>query len=346
LPDIALEHDEEEIMTSPHKVIVERFGGPEVLTLVEMAVPDAGPGQILVRVEAAGVLYGDIMRRKDRYLLPTPLPYAPGTEIAGIVEAVGSGVSTHKVGDRIFSFIGGGGYAHFAVVDASAAIALPDAIGFGEATALLAQGVTAWLLTHDTADLAGRSVFIESAAGGVGMQIIQLARTRGARFIVGSASSPEKRRFALKAGADLMVDSRSPHWSQEVLAATGGHGIDVGYESSGASFAEVLACLSPFGTLVKFGRGVDEKQSFDPTIMVETNQSLRGFYLPGYRDAGFGSRLANAMASLIELMQRGDLIVHIDHRFALADAALAHRAIEERTTMGKVVIEPWRVRNS
>lgn len=328
-------------MKLTQQVIVDRFGGPDVLTLVDVPKPVAGPGQILVRVEASGVLYGDVMRRTDRYLLPTPLPYAPGTEIAGVVEGIGDGVTTHAPGDRVASFVGSGGYAHYAVADASAAVLLPAGIGFAEATALLAQGVTAYLLTHDVADLAGKSIFIESAAGGVGMQMIQLARARGARFIAGSASSPEKRQFGRDAGADLMVDSRQPGWSAQILEAVGGRGIDIGYESSGASFAEVLKCLSPFGTLVKFGRGVDEKQSFDPTAMVETNQSLRGFYLPGYRDATHAHLLRKATRSLIDLVQRGDLTVHIDHRYALAEAAHAHRAIEERRTMGKVVIEPW-----
>jgi NADPH2:quinone reductase len=329
-------------MRPAKQVIVHQFGGPEVLTLVDTIVGPPGPGQILVRVEAAGVLYGDVMRRTDRYLLPTPLPYSPGTEVAGVVEAVGEGVATPSVGDRIVTFLPSSGYAHYALGDAAAAIALPDDVGFGEATALLAQGVTAYLLTHDTANLQGKTVFIESAAGGVGMQMAQLARLQGARFIAGSASSQKKRDFAEREGIDLMVGSRDEGWATTLLEATDGHGIDVGYESSGASFVELLKCLAPFGTLVKFGRGVDERQTFDPTSLLETNQSLRGFYLPGYRDPAHMGLLGDATRALIELLRSGKIRVHIDQRYALHEAHLAHRAIEDRQTMGKVIIEPWR----
>ncbi|BBD96965.1 quinone oxidoreductase [Sphingobium amiense] len=328
-------------MKPMQQVIVDRFGGPEVLTLVDVEIPKPGPGQILVRVEAAGVLYGDVMRRTDRYLLPTPLPYRPGTEIAGVVADVGNGVTSPAIGERVVCFVGSSGYAHYAIAEATSAIALPDSIEFGEATALLAQGVTAYLLTHDVANPQGKSVFIESAAGGVGMQVIQLARARGATFIAGSASSASKREFALAGGADLMIDSREDGWAEQILEGTAGRGIDLAYESSGASFREILKCLSPFGMLVKFGRGVDEKQSLDPTILVEKNQALRGFYLPGYRDADHIRLLGGATKALIDLVVSGALKVHVDHRYALSEAAEAHRGIENRRTIGKVVIEPW-----
>jgi NADPH:quinone reductase len=328
-------------MRVAQQVIVNRFGGPEVLEIIEATVPSPGPGQMLVRVEAAGVLYGDIMRRTDHYLIPTALPYEPGTEIAGTVDAIGPGVSTHTPGDRVLCRLASGGYAQYAIVEAAKAIALPDEIPFAEATGLLAQGITAYLLTHQVATLQGQAVFIESAAGGVGMQMVQLAKALGASFIVGSASSFEKRAFARSNGVDLAVNLSDENWSQQVLDATQGQGVNVAYESSGGAFTELLKCLAPFGTLIKFGRGVDEHQVFDPTQVVEKNQTLRGFYLPGYFAPAYAPLIQNATQSLIGSMLRGELNVRIDHRYPLAHVALAHRAIEERKTMGKLVLEPW-----
>ncbi|MDB6145170.1 MAG: hypothetical protein JWP80_4214 [Pseudomonas sp.] len=330
-------------MKSAQRVIVNRFGGPEVLQIVDVVVPSPGSGQLMVRVEAAGVLYGDIMRRTDRYLTPTALPYEPGTEIAGTVEEVGEGVTSHRIGDRVLCRLGSGGYAQYAIADAAKAIPLPDEIPFAEATALLAQGITAYLLTHQVASLQGQAVFIESAAGGVGMQMVQLAKASGASFIVGSASSPEKRAFAIANGVDLALSLTDEHWSQQVLDATQGLGVNVAYESSGGAFTELLKCLTPFGTLVKFGRGVDEHQVFDPSQLLEKNQSLRGFYLPGYFDVAFASVMRSATESLLGSMLRGELKVRIDHRYPLAHVSRAHRAIEERKTMGKLVLEPWSV---
>jgi NADPH2:quinone reductase len=330
-------------LVSAKQVTVDCFGGPDVLKVVDVVIPTPGPGQILVRVEAAGVLYGDIMRRTDRYLTPTSLPYAPGTEVAGTVAALGPGVPTVAIGDRVLCRVPSSGYSQYALADAASAIALPDSIEFGEATGLLAQGLTAYLLTHDAANLNGKSVFIEAASGGVGTQMVQMARAQGATFIVGSASTEEKRELGRRNGVDVMVSSVTPGWSHEVFEATGARGLDVAYEASGAMFVELLKCLAPFGTLVKFGRGVNENQTLDPSHLLGKNQSLRGFYLPGYFDAAHLPLINAASQALVNAVLRGELKVHVRHRFTLDEAALAHHAIEGRLTTGKVVLEPWRV---
>ncbi|MDR6376184.1 quinone oxidoreductase family protein [Paraburkholderia caledonica] len=324
------------------QIVVHFFGGPDVLSLVDMPVPVAGPGQVLIRVEAAGVLYGDVMRRTDRYLFPTPLPYTPGTEVAGVIEDVGPGVGLHKRGDRVVSFVQGGGYAQFAIAEAASVVSLPARIDFAHATALLAQGSTAYLLTYDAAVIRGKSVFIESAAGGVGTQMVQLAKAQGATFIAGSASTQAKRDYARRNGVDWMVDPADPAWYSTVLEVTDGRGIDVGYESSGACFEQLLKCLSPFGTLVKFGRGVNECQALDPAAVVRKNQSIRGFYLPGYKNHPKSSLLRDATSHLIKSVLANELTVDISDRFALKDAYSAHAMIEGRRTVGKVVLEPWR----
>jgi NADPH:quinone reductase len=328
-------------MRSARQVIVDRFGGPDVLKVIDVSIASPRSEQILVRVEAAGVLYGDVMRRTNHYLTETPLPYAPGTEIAGTVVEIGDKVSVLKIGERVFCRVGSQGYAQYALAEASHAIPLPDGIGFAEATALLAQGTTAYLLTHEVATLKDKFVFIESVAGGVGMQMAQMAKSAGAAFVAGSASSDDKREFARRCGVDLIVSSIQQGWSAQVLEATGRRGVDIAYESSGASFVELLKCLSPFGTIVKFGRGINEHQSFDPSLLVGKNQTLRGFYLPGYFDPAHHLLLDAATHSLTAAVLSGELKLQISHRFPLNEVALAHRAIEERRTMGKVVLEPW-----
>ncbi len=283
------------------------------------------------------------MRRTNRYLTDTPLPYAPGTEIAGTVVEVGPGISSPKVGSRVLCRVGSQGYSQYALAEATGAILLPNEIDFAEATTLLAQGMTAYLLTHIGADLKGKSVFIESAAGGVGMQVSQIAKALGAAIVVGSASSDEKRAYALENGVDLAVSSMDFGWAEKVLTATEGRGIDVAYESSGSAFGELLKCLAPFGTLVKFGRGVNEHQSFDPSRLIGKNQTLQGFYLPGYFGVSHLHLLSEATHWLIASVLKGTLKVHVAHRFPLVQVGLAHRAIEERRTIGKVVLEPWRI---
>jgi NADPH2:quinone reductase len=330
-------------MRSARQVIVDRFGGPDVLKVVDVSIASPRPEQIMVRVEAAGVLYGDITRRTNRYLRETPLPYAPGTKIAGTVVGIGEDVTAPKVGDRVHCRVGSQGYAQYALVEANRGIPLPDAIGFAEATTLLVQGLTAYLLTHDVASFRGKSVFIESAAGGVGMQVAQMAKAQGASFVAGSASSEEKREYARRSGVDLAVSSVESGWSGQVLEATHGRGVDVAYELSGAGFAELLKCLAPFGTLVKLGRGVNEHQSFDPPQLVGKNFAMRGFYLPGYSDGAHRALLGEATRSLIDSVLSGRLKVDVGHRFPMNEVGLAHRAIEERRTVGKVVLEPWSV---
>ncbi|WP_397448216.1 zinc-binding dehydrogenase [Pseudomonas sp. NA-150] len=329
-------------MRLSQQVIVNRFGGPDVLTLVDVPVPVPIAGQLLLKVETAGVLYGDVMRRTDRYLIPTILPYEPGTEVAGTVIEAGQSVGDFEVGDRVLCRVASKGYAHYAVVDATRAIHLPDDIEFGAATALLAQGITAYLLTHQLVPLKGKTVFIEGAAGGVGTLMVQLARLFGASLIVGSASSETKRTFARNNGVDCAIDTSSDNWSQQILDVTKGKGIDVGYDSSGATVNGLLDCLSEFGTLVKFGRGVNENQVIEPSRLVEKNLKLVGFYLPAYFSVAHAPVLSAATDTLIKLAVSGQLKIRVEGRYPLSEAAAAHRELEGRRSMGKLVIEPWR----
>ena len=186
---------------------VTKSGGPDVLQIVEKPRPEPGPGQILVEVKAAGINFADIMAREGMYPAAPPPPFVLGMEAAGIVAAVGEGVTNFKSGDRAAAIVPTGGYAEYALADAATAAPVPDALGFPEATALLIQGLTAHgLLTRAVPEIKGKSVLISAAAGGVGSLAIQVAKLLGAGTVIGLASTDAKRAKVKELGADFAVD--------------------------------------------------------------------------------------------------------------------------------------------
>jgi len=312
---------------------VHRFGGPEVLELAEVAIPSPAPDEVLIRVASAGVNFAETLMRQDNYVASYELPATPGSEIAGTVEAVGSEVEHHRPGDRVGAVLAAarrltGGYAEYAVAPASVTVPLPDELGFDEAVGLLVQGLTALHLVRE-ADPRDHSILVTAGGGGVASILIQLARRAGAREIVAAASSANKRAHALRVGADRAVD----YGEWEALAPT------LVYESVGGEvLGQCLALLGFKGTMVVYG--ALNLQSFSlglPELkrMVFSNQALRGF--------SFGSLLQpdamkRDLSYLFGLAASGGLAVPIGGRFALADAADAHRQLQDRTSIGKLVL--------
>ncbi len=329
-----------------------RFGGPEVLEVVDIDIPVPGPGQILLRVESAAVNFADIMRRRnDAYPFPTPLPFVPGGEVAGTIEALGAGVEGPPPGTPVFAVVGGDGstgYAQYAVADAQQVIPIPDGLNADEAAGIVIAGTTAMLLLADLAHLAkGESVLVSGAGGGVGTFAIQIAKSLDARVVIGAASTPSKRSAALAAGADHVVDPTVAGWQDDAREHAGGLGVDVVLEMSGGqTFADGLSILAPFGRFVVYGLASgqpglfsDEAQNeffYNPSL----NQSLHVFNLGLY----FGMRpkiAVKAMTALVGLIANGRVKVQVGETFPLADAAEAHRRIETRRTTGKVILKPW-----
>jgi NADPH2:quinone reductase len=323
-------------------VQIGRFGGPEVLDVVEVPTPVAAAGQILVRLRSIGVNLADTLTRMDRYAVTPPLPAILGAEAAGVVEAVAADISGFSVGQRVavplFASNSLGAYAEFAVIDAGLAVPLPDAISFDQAAALMIQGLTALYLTRQ-APPKGKVVLINAAAGGVGSLLVQLAKQAGARTVIAGASSAQKLEFVRSLGADAGVNYTTPDWTEELRRVTAGNGPDIVYESVGHEVTTAsLAALAPLGQIVIYGAlNIQNFQLGVPELLslIFKNQSLTGFALaPLLSPEG----LRAGLGELFDLVTRGELVVTIGGRYPLAEASEAHRALEGRGTTGKLIL--------
>jgi NADPH2:quinone reductase len=319
-----------------------KHGGPEVLVYEEVPEPIPGPGELLIRVEAAGVNYSDTMRRwNDPYPEPSPLPFMPGVEVAGTVAALGVGVSGPPVGTPVFAAPGKGGYAQFVVVPAAIAIPIPPGLDPARAAALVLQGLTALLTLKQSARLQpGETVLVQAAAGGVGGLAVQLAKLLGAGKVIGAASSPEKRQVALDLGADVAVDYTTPGWTEEVKRATDGKGVDVVLEMVGGPVLDQsLACLATFGRMVVYGLASRENATVNPQTLLLLNQTIAGFYVgtyfarPDLIQASLGELIGHVLSGRVKLT--------IGEVLPLAQAAKAHQMLEGRKAKGKIVLLPW-----
>lgn len=327
-------------------VVLHAHGGPEMLQVQDVVRPEPGPGQVLIRIEAAGVNFADIVRRKnDPYPLPTPLPAVLGSEAAGRIDSVGENVTGFRPGDPVFAFFGGnglGGYAEFAQADAADVIALDPAFDLDVASTLVVAGVTAFqMLTEAGRIEAGNSVFIPGGAGGVAGYAIQLARHLKAGLVIAGASTPEHRAQALSRGADHAVDYTNPDWPREVRRLTGGSGADVILDmAGGAFFDQSLAALAPFGRLVVYGSASRQPSTLVAQRLMPMNQTVTGYYVSHWFKAR-APRARKAFNEVARLVLDEQLHVEIAGRFPLAEAAEAHRLMETRRATGKYVLKPW-----
>lgn len=319
-----------------------RFGGPEVLETVERPTPQPGPGEVLVRVRAAGVNYFETLMRRKLYAVTPELPMVPGVEVAGEIEAVGEGVDAALRGARVAvpMFAVGrpnGGYAEYLAVAAASVVKLPDSLSFEHAVALLVPGLTALHLVRRSPPR-GRSVLVTAAAGGVGSLLLQLARRAGAERVIAVAGGAEKLDAARVLGADLGVDYREPDWAARVKEGTGGCGADIVYDTVGGAVTRAcLDALAPAGELVFAALGRYELTVAELEGMFFRNQSLKGFaLLPLLTPEGLRADLAE----LFGLAAAGTLTVTVGGRYRLDQAAEAHQMLEDRRSTGKIVLVP------
>jgi NADPH2:quinone reductase len=334
-------------------VVIDRFGGPEVLELREVPTPSPGRDEALIRVAAAGINFGDTVVRAGGAPIAIDFPLIPGSEIAGRVEQIGDRVKGMAVGDRVAAplFLAGrlgGGYAEFVTLDADLLVPLPDHIGFDQATSLSMQGLTAWLLLRQI-PVRGRTVLIHAAAGGVGSLLVQLAKVRGAMTVVATAGATEKLSLACRLGADVAVNYREEDWPERVRAAAGVRGPDVIFDSVGGRVRrDSLELLAPLGTLVVYGGSTgggyasDSIQSAQVAGLIVKNQSVTGFSMwPLLPDrAAVKALLAECYAELFGLIVSGGLKTIVATPYGLTDAHAAHRALAARETVGKLILAP------
>jgi NADPH2:quinone reductase len=321
-------------------VRVERHGGPEVLRLQELPSPVPGPGEVLVNVEAAGVNFIDVYHRTGLY--PNPLPFTPGLEGAGTVAALGDGASGLRVGDRVAWTNRLGSYAERVVAPAELLVPVPPGVETRPAAAVMLQGMTAHYLTESTFPLEeGDTCLVHAAAGGVGLLLVQMAKRRGAR-VLGTVSTEEKAHLAREAGADEVILYTRQDFEVEVKRMTGGKGVSVVYDSVGqATFDKSLSCLRPRGMLVLFGQSSGTVPPFNPSLLAAKGSLFLTRPVLFHYVADRDSLLRRAQA-VLGAVASGELKVRIDHTFALADAAEAHRALEGRETTGKLLLIPGR----
>ncbi|HMS41289.1 MAG TPA: quinone oxidoreductase [Pyrinomonadaceae bacterium] len=312
-------------------VRVHELGGAEKLTLEEIEKPVPAADEVLIKVAAAGINYADTMMRSGNYLTKPDLPFTLGYEAAGTIEAIGANVSNFAVGQRVLATTNSGGYAEFATAKAVTTMPIPDELGFGEATALLVQGLTALGLLNETKS--GETILIHAAAGGVGTLLVQLAKYKGLK-VIGTASSEQKLELVASLGADFAINYTEDDWTDEVLKATDGKGVDWLIEMVGGEIVgKNLKVLAKHGTMWIYGAASGEDFKVSVLSLMAKNHTIRGYWL-------MNESVTNRIAFTKELLGHlgaGRLKIQVTE-FPLEQAREAHEAIENRKTTGKVVL--------
>lgn len=319
-----------------HAIRVHETGGPEVLRwdTVEVGAPE--PGQVKLRQEAAGLNFIDVYHRTGLY--PQPLPFTPGTEGAGVVQAVGPDVTNVKVGDRIAYAGPIGGYAEERLIDAGRVVKLPEAISSEQAAAMMLQGLTVHMLLRSVHRVqAGETILIHAAAGGVGLIACQWAKALGAR-VIGTVSTDDKAELARAHGCDHPIVYTRQDFAAEVERITGGARLPVVYDGVGReTFLKSLGCLHRRGLMVSFGNASGPVDPFPPTLLAQKGSLF--LTRPTMLDyVATREELELAAGDLFEMVTSGKVKIEVKQRIPLRDAAEAHRLLERRKTTGSTVL--------
>jgi NADPH:quinone reductase len=315
---------------------VKRAGGPEVLQLVELPVPEAKANEAVVKIAAAGINFSDVYYREGRYKAVTP--FVPGQEAAGDVVAVGRGVTGLKAGDRVAYAMVQGSYAEYAAVGADRLVKIPEGVSYQQAASAMLQGMTAHYLAYGTYPLKnGETALVHAAAGGVGLLLVQMAHNIGAR-VIGTVSTEEKAKLAREAGADDVILYTQTDFEGETKRVTGGKGVEVVYDSVGkTTFEKGLNVLRPRGYMVLFGGSSGAVPPFDLIQLSQkgslfvTRPTLAHYVITR-------EELEMRSGAVFGMIAAGKLKLRIEHTYPLKDAARAHRDLEGRNTTGKLLL--------
>jgi NADPH2:quinone reductase len=317
---------------------IHETGGPEVLKLADLPIPEPGPGQVLIRVEATGVNFIEVYFRKGVY--KASLPLIPGSEAAGTVEELGPGVTGFAAGDAVASVSVLGSYAEYALVPATQLVKTPAGLSPEQAAAALLQGMTAHYLSHSTFPLkAGDTALVHAGAGGVGLLLTQMAVHLGARVIT-TVSTSAKEELSREAGASDVVLYTEQDFEAEVKRLTGGKGVDVVYDSVGkTTFEGSLNSLRPRGMVVLFGASSGPVPPFD-LIQLSGKGSLYVTRPTLWHYIATRAELESRAGDVLGWAARGELKLRTEHIYSLDDAAKAQTDLEARKTTGKILLEP------
>jgi NADPH2:quinone reductase len=307
------------------------FGGPEVLKLAELPMPEPAAGERLIRVTRAGINFADTHTRTNSYVQKASLPLIPGGEVAGVDE---------QTGERVVALVGTGGYAEYATAPSELVFPIPEGLDDGTALAMIVQGTTAWHLYRTCARVAEReSVVVHGAAGGVGSIAVQLGHALGAGRVIATASSEAKRSLALELGADAAVDPAAEGLTERLIEANEGRPVDVVFEMSGGEVFEAsYRALAPFGRIVAYGIATSEANSISTGSLLRHSRAVIGFYL--FHCLERPAMFTDALGQLFDRAARGELRTIVGETYPLADAGRAQIELRERRTTGKLLLDP------
>lgn len=320
-------------------IVFTELGGPEVMKLSDVPKPEVRAGMVLMKVHAIGINFADTRFRQGTYVVKPKLPDTPGMEASGVVEAVGEGVTGFTPGMRVAAFTVKS-YAEYCQAPAPMVIPLPDNVSFEEGAAFPIQVMTAYHMLH-TADTTGpgKTVLVHSAAGGVGIVAVQLAKAAGAR-VFGTVSTDAKAALVKAHGADAVINYETQKFADEVLKLTDGRGADLILDAVGKpTFEEGLRCLALFGHLILYGRAGGPTDPLNVATLSAKSQKVSGFMVPAVT-RNFPEKTRASAEHCFALMREGKLKLHIGKTFPLAQAAEAHRYLESRQSTGKLVLLP------
>lgn len=327
-----------EEVISVKAVVVTEFGKPEVLKYVDLEIPTFNSKEVLIKVEKASVNFADI---KSRYGKKGQgkFPFIPGLDAAGVIVAVGNEVEQFKVGDRVAAFPVGGSYAEYVVANENLTFQIPETVGFDVSAACPTVSFLSYKLLADVARIEkGETVLIHSAAGGVGTTAIQIAKILGAGKIIGTVGNEKKATVAQAAGADHVICYENEDFSQKVNELTDGKGTNIILDSIAGRISEQsLHCLAPYGRLVHFGNSSGEVGHFNTQQLHSSCRSILGFSLGTTRKER-PELLKDTAKQVFNFIEKGQLTMKIGHQFSLEDAVNAHRLLESRQSIGKILL--------
>lgn len=330
-------------------VVFERFGSPDVMHLLEVPIPEPEANQALIKIEACGVNFAETLMRRNLYPISKPLPFTPGFEFAGVIHKLGSGAIHNKyglaVGDRVVA-LGTGGYSDFACAEIGNIYKIFDGLSFEEAVSLPGQGLTALFMLEESHLRKTDTILIHAAAGGVGSFAVQIAAIMGAGQVVATASSDEK----LESIAQLvdkvkpclqldLVNYGQSDWMRNVSRLTSGLGIDILFDGVGGEiFKNSIDCMAFGGRIVVFGQASTQPTTIDPSVLMLKDQSIVGFSLHKY--VFNRTRMQRGLDFLMTAVLEGRLFSNVQATFPLAQASEVHQLLEDRKTIGKLLLLP------